>query len=427
MPEGTAIAEAPPMSSPVIEPEVQPQAAPDTSEQPASAPPPTDKGPEQPKPKPGSAKAQLFKELRQKYGGETPETPTDTPAPQPKESEENPAETEEKPAPGKAAQPKTPEEKKKASPWKLLDEHKQARLKAESELAELRKQYGDPAKVKEQADKYAAIEKRNQELEQEMRFVNYSKSTEFQEKYQKPYEAAWKKWMGELGELMVTDSASGQERNLQPQDLLELVNMPLQKARAHAQDVYGAFADDVMSARKELRSLFDSQQTALEEARKMGEGWQARLQQEVGARRQALNNEIGTVWKQSNEQAIKDTKYGKFFTPIEGDEEGNTRLSKGFEMADKAFSVNPFDPRLTAEQRAEIVQLHAAVRNRAAAFGRLSLQNSRLEQQVTKLKAELNKYKSAEPAAAQEHPTTDTTTPSSAKESVFGALRKFAH
>jgi hypothetical protein len=310
---------------------------------------------------------------------------------------------------------------KKPSPWKLVDEHKAARLKAETELVELRKTMADPAKFKELEEKYAAVEKRAKELDDHIKYVDYSKSAEFQEKYQKPYDAAWQRWMADLGELTVAD-ANGQERPIAPTDLLELVNMPLQKAREAAESTFGNFADDVMSARKEIRGLFDAQQRALTEAKKMGGERIAQMQKQMQEKQETLRKEITGLWTESNKQAVEDPNYGKFFKPVQGDDEGNTRLQKGYEMADRAFTVNPNDPRLTTEQRAEVVRLHAAIRNRAAGFGRLAYQNSQLEAKVAELKAELDKYKATEPGAGEPRQP-EPHGPTSARESVFAALR----
>ena len=306
-----------------------------------------------------------------------------------------------------------------------MDEHKAARLKAETEIAELRKTMADPAKVKEIEDRAAKIEARAKELEEEIRYVNYSKSQEFQEKYQKPYEDSWKKWMGELGELTVADGA-GSERPIQPQDLLELVNMPLQKAREAANNAFGDFADDVMSARKEIRGLFESQNKALEEARKGGEQRQQEVQKQLQVQREALAKNINELWTKSNELAQADEKVGKFFKPVEGDNEINGRLKKGYEIADRAFSINPLDPNLTPDQRAEVVRHHAAVRNRAAAFGRLVYENEKLSAKAVELEAELGKYKNAQPGAGEPRQA-GTPGPHSARDEVFGALHKLAH
>ena len=87
-------------------------------------------------------------------------------------------------------------------------------------------------------------------------------------------------------------------------------------------------------------------------------------------------------------------------TPTAIHASGNQRLAKGFELADRAFSENPLAPNLTAEQRRSIVERHAAVRNRAAAFGRLVYQNDQLTTERDALKKELAEFKSTVPGTA---------------------------
>ena len=409
---------APPTAAPISTPPTPPpSSSPAISVTPAAV----DKGPAQPPPKPGSAKDRMFSDLRKKAGMEEETPPVTSPKTETPDPEAGGGET-----PPDTGSPPPAQPKGKVSPWKLVDEHKAARLKAETEAAELRKSMVAPEKLKEIETRAEAAERRAKELDDEMRYVNYSKSQEFAEKYQKPYEEAWTRWMGELGELTVDDPASGSARALQPQDILELVNMPLQKAREQAESTFGSFANDVMSARKEIRGLFEAQNKALEDAKKMGGERDAQRTQQFQQQQAAVAKEINETWKASNEAAMADEKVSKFFKPVEGDEEGNTRLKRGYEIADKAFSVNPLDPRLSADQRKEIVNLHSAVRNRAAAFGRLTFQNAKLEATVKELQTELAKFKGAQPGGG-ERKTESTTAPTSAKEAMFGALRNLAH
>jgi len=371
----------------------------------------------------------LFGDLRKKVGAAEPEPPTPPPVSGKKDSPEPPSSPE--PAPeGAAAQPApSPEPEKgkgKTNPWKLVDEHKAARLRAETELAELRKTMLAPEKAKELTDKAAKLEADWKAAQEELRFTNYAKSEEFKEKYQKPYEESWQKWMAELGELTV-QGADGQDRPIQPQDLLELVNMPLVKARELADSTFGAFADDVMSARKEIRGLFDAQNKALEQARKDGETRDTTRQQQFQQAQQQLASTVKTLWDKSNELVVADEKVGKYFKEIEGDAELNARLKKGYEIADQAFDVNTMDPRLTPDQRQAGVQLHAAVRQRAAAFGRLVYQLEKADGIIAELKAELGKYKEATPGAG-EHPHQPAPEGAgSARDQVFAALRARAH
>ena len=414
----SAIATSPPPSAPAAPsaPPTAPSSAPPINVTPAAI----DKGPASPPPKPGSARERMFQDLHKKAGMDETAPPVTKPAVEP----EAPPEGGDAPPPA-TADPTAP--KAKVSPWKLVDEHKAARLKAETEAAELRKTMLPPEKVKEITERAAALENRAQELEQEIRFTNYSKSQEFAEKYQKPYEESWKRWMGDLQELTVADPNTGGERPIAPQDLLELVNLPLKEAKTRAMESFGDFADDVMSARKEIRGLFDAQNKALEEARKGGEQRDLERVTQMQQQQQALGKEIGELWSKSNEMAQNDERFGKYFQPVEGDEEANTRLKKGFEIADRAFSVNPLDPRLTPDQRQQIVQLHSAVRNRAAAFGKLVYQAEKNAATIAELQAELARFKSAQPGAGEPHGQESPTTGSSAHDQVFGALRKIAH
>lgn len=419
-----------PPSAPAISvpPTPPPSSSPSISVTPAAI----DKGPVSAAPRTGSAKERMFNDLRKKAGADEVTPPVTPPVTSPKIEADKAPEWEGEPPPvdedGKVTTPPVvPDKKGKVSPWKLVDEHKAARLKAETELSELRKTLPDPIKFKEVEERAKTLEARAKELEDEIRFTNFSKSQEFKEKYQKPYEESWKRWMGELGELVIQDAASGEERPLTPSDILDLVNMPLQKAREQADAQFGSFANDVMLARKEIRGLYENQNKALAEAKTSGAERETKMQQAARESHEVLSKEITTHWTKANEMAKADEKFGKFFTPIEGDTEGNTRLTKGFEIADKAFSVNPLNPNLTSGQREQVVQLHSAVRNRAAAFGRLSYQNDKLSAELAALKEEFGKFKSLQPGAGDGQREKVQPVHSSAKDSVLSALRNIAH
>ena len=82
---------------------------------------------------------------------------------------------------------------------------------------------------------------------------------------------------------------------------------------------------------------------------------------------------------------------------------------------------------ISTEERRAIIKRHAAVRNRAAAFGRLVYDLKKASDEVAELKKELSRYRGSEP------PTGGTPRsgaapagPTNAHEEVFGALRKLA-
>lgn len=411
-----------------------PPPAPTTQITPASMPAPATPPPA---PKPGSAREKMFESLRKKAVANDPTVPAPEPAtpPAPRPGNEPPPspETPETPEPGEPAEPAAPDPTKpaaakpKQNPWKLYESEKTKRAELEQQLAQFKEKLVPEADREVFTKRLTETEARAKELEDEIRYVNYSKSAEFKEKYEAPYEKAWARAMGELSEIGIVDPQTNEQRAVSAQDLLTLVNLPLGKARELANAVFGDFADDVMGHRKEIRTLFDQRDTALKEAREKGaEREKVRKEQYEQFSKQATEH-VKKIWETANQAVHKDEKYGKYFVPVEGDEEGNQRLGKGFQLVDRAFSdPSPTDPRLTPEQRADIVRRHAAVRNRAAAFGRLVLRTSQLESKLAAAEKELQQYKASTPSPTTETRPGGNGQPIRARDQVFGALRKLA-
>lgn len=309
-----------------------------------------------------------------------------------------------------------------------MDQYKARTAELEKKLAEA----GNlpEAKQKEYLTRIEELTKHNERLENEIRFANYSESKDFKEKFQTPYESAWQRAVSELSEITITDPNTSAARQANAQDLWDLISVPLSKARELADQYFGAFADDVMAYRKEIKGLFDARAAALEDAKKNGAARDKERAEIMGKRIQEMSVQIKDVWEKANQQAATHEKYGKYVTPTEGDQDGNQRLAKGFELVDRAFSEFALvrDPNLTAEQRAAIVKRHAAVRNRAAAFGRLVAQVEKLAAEKQALEKELGQFKSSTPPAGggggQQAPAPAAGT---ARDQVFGKLRSLAH
>ena len=232
--------------------------------------------------------------------------------------------------------------------------------------------------------------------------------------------------MAELGELTV-ETADGGTRPLAANDILDLVNAPLGKAHEMAVERFGDLAPEVMAHRKEIRKLFDEQSSALDEARKSGADREKSVNEQNQRQYAETSSQIKETWAKANEEVTVDPKYGTYFTPVEGDQEGNLRLAKGFELADRAFSENPLAPGLTSEQRQAIVRRHAAVRNRAAAFGRLAYQNARAKSRIADLEKQLKEYKGSEPPAGGSLPVKNGGEQKTGITRLNEALRKLAH
>lgn len=396
-------------------------------------------------PKVGAAKQKLRDSLVAKSNANPrtamspakPAAPAAAPAAAPKPGEAAPAAAAPAAQPGAApaAAPEggestavDPATGKKPSPWKLVDQYKERLTKAEAELLELRKGAMPEADRKAVEERLARAEARAKELEEKMVFTDYSQTEEFKQKYVAPYDKAWRVAMAEMKGIMVSDDQGG-ERPVTPEDLLTIVNSPLAQARQLADKHFGSYANDVMAHRNEIRGLYDKQQEAIEEVKKNG---LTKKQQETEAQQRAaqeLNKTISTVWKQENDAVLSDQKHGNLFKPRENDEEWNSSLKKGYELVDTGWSVNPGDPKLTPEQRTEIIRKHAAIRNRAAAFGPLRVEVNRLQAQVKSLTDELAQYKGSEPPSGSERTVgaaAPATAPGGAKARLMDELRKKA-
>lgn len=404
------MADAPviPPASAIAAPPAAPSAPAASAAAPAAPPTPS---------KPGSAKEKVFSAFRAK--AEASEAAA-APAAQPDPKAATPA----APAPKEGADDPPPADlppEKKTSPWKLVKE-KEAKIKElEARAAEL-----DKLKITPERQKAIdAIEARAKALEEEIRFVDYTKSEDYKVNYEQPYQAAWTRALEDLNELTIS-GPDGAERPINPSDIVDLISMPLQQARAKAVELFGDFANDVMQHRKEIKQLAEKQNAAVEDARTKGVERDKLRQQEFEQRSATMNTEIMDSWTKANEKALTSEKYGTFFKPVDGDQEGNQRLAKGFELADRAFSENPRNPHLTAEQRSGIIERHAAVRNRCAAFGRLVYQNNQAQTRIKELETQLGTYKQAEPAAAGS--VTPAAAPAASKgmKGIGAMLQKYA-
>lgn len=257
--------------------------------------------------------------------------------------------------------------KDKVNPWKLVDEHKSHRAKLEQENAELKKLIPNVEQRKSELAEMESVKKRNQELEQHIQFVDYQKSEEFQTKYKAPYESQWKTSMAELkGVLVETETG---ERELAAQDIVDLVNMPKLQARQIANERFGEFANDVMAERDKIRSSWDAQQKALDEAKTRGT---TKSQEVMKAQREAYektNGEVHEIYQKAIDSISKDPSVAPYISQRDGDSKHNELLTKATSLVDEAFSTNPLDPALTPKQRESIVKKHAAVRFRAIGYG----------------------------------------------------------
>lgn len=348
---------------------------------------------------------------------ETPNVPESTTDPEkPKATTEEPKPTTTEPA-----------KDKKVNPWKVVDEYKQRLTKAEQEAVELKKQLVPEAERKAITERVQQIEARNKELEDEIRYVNYQKSEDFRKNYQKPYEDAFQRAMTDLKDVTLKDPNTGADRQMTGEDLAQFAFMSLVQAKQAAMQVSPDFADDIMAARKEVRTLWDKRQQALEEAKVTGAKRDEERTQKFQQEQAEISRLLQGTWTKVNTAALEDPENGPYFKPREGDADWNQRLAKGYELVDRAYHENPSRPGLSAEERASIIKRHAAVRNRAASWGAVKHENSKLKSEIAELKAELAKYSEVEPETTGTEGPGQPAAPMTAMEEAKAKLRKLAH
>lgn len=314
---------------------------------------------------------------------EKKETPPVTPKEEPpktdgdKQKETPPADDADKTKPiGKAAELRTAYEGAKK---RIAD--------LEKEVTEFKSGKSKPADGEEVArykETLAQREKRLADLETEIKYVNYEKSSEYQEAYEKPLEKAFSAAWSDLSELVVTES-NGDTRKATQDDFSSLLRMPIQEAIAKAKEMFGDAATEVLAHRRAIVNLNRARHDAIEKYKKEGG---EREKQTSEKHRQQLEN-LNRIWDETNKEIAE--KHPEWFAADEKDPEGSKSLAAGFEMADAAFYGIG---KLPVEQLAKI---QATVRNRAAAFGRAAIKLGAANARIAALEKELEAFKKSAP------------------------------
>lgn len=371
-----------------------------------------------PEPPPEKPTAQHVKVIKEE------EPPKELPKPTPAKEEAPPEPPKvvktEKPAPeAPATEDVAPEGKEKLGPWQLKTKYEKLAKTYEKENVDLKRRITEMGDVKNLQEKAERLEARNKELEESIRYHDYSKSKEYKTQYRQPFEEAWKAAVMDFSELTVTD-AEGNTRVATHQDLYKLISLPLGEARKQANEMFGDAADDAMAHYRQVRALADKQNKALEEAKKTGSA----KEQERMAQQQKVVEELGRTWV---EHTASDEQKYSFLQAKEGDDEWNTRLQSAKKFVDDSFLSNGANPKLTPEERSEIMRNHASVRGRAIGFSMIRLENKRLKAELAERDKIISQYKSAEPGAADGKPAVSSpVNPANRMSSIMEEIRKRA-
>lgn len=227
-----------------------------------------------------------------------------------------------------------------------------------------------------------SLRKRVADQEQELRYLEYTKSDEYREKYFEPLHAALTDAYSEVSEMNVA-LADGNFRQANNGDFDRVLESPNQDVRKLARELFGEDAETVLALRRKIIEKRREGVRAAENYRKLGEERDRQRVSQTAEQRAAASR----YWETANAELTK--RYPDFFGEAEGDEEGNAALKKGYEVVDAAN-----DPNLKLEDR---IARQAAIRQRAAAFGREVVRRKRLEARVAELEKVLADIEASAP------------------------------
>lgn len=315
------------------------------------------------------------------------------------------AKAEAKTEPAKPEEKKTPEALEQFSSFKELrtkyEETKRRAEQHEIKIKEFEAKLAEAAKTGTVADekvwqeKIAAKEKELTALQAKLAETDFTQSTDYQDRFYKPYVNAWTRAMTAVTGLQAQNE-DGTPKAISKEDAEFLLSLPDAKAIAVAKQMFGddVAALTIITAHKHrIAETMDALQQGKADFQKLSED---RRNKEF-TERQDMDKRLGELWQA---ESTKHLESSPWFKPDENDPDGSALLEKGFEEANKAFSAE-WAAKANPEER---VRAHAALRNKAAAFDRLVAANEKLIAERDALKKERDELMDSAPQGDQTVP-----------------------
>lgn len=298
------------------------------------------------------------------------------------------------------------------SEFKALQEK---HAKMEADAVERAKQPNNDAHYKELQARYEALQKQHEDRETELRFANFERSQEYKDRYEKPMIDAYQSGRSKVASLKVAERRNPDtDEVVQPArqgtaadfDAIMMAQDDDQAAQLAA-DLFGAKAPVVLYHREKVQELAQAKQKAIEDYRKQG-GEREKLAMEAANRQR---EEASSLYQQSV-NASKE-QYKDWFKPVDGDDKGNSLLEQSEALVDLAYGTLDKDrfsklPAKTQERISKgqfdhkaMVQLHAAIRNKAMGFDRLAFKHTEAMKKIKDLETKLAGYEGSEPGRGQ--------------------------
>jgi hypothetical protein len=257
-----------------------------------------------------------------------------------------------------------------------------------------------------------SIRKNAEELDTEVRYLNYTRSGEYKQKYETPLREAWQTALGDIDGLRVTD-ADGTEREANHHDIMAVLNVPVAKAAIIAQETFGPAAPEMMHHRRRLLELTQARDKSIAEWKEKG------AQREVERSKQVEGRQSRSRELFESQFSDYEKSHPQLFGREEGDDDGNKLLDESDRLIRIALKGEGVDADMGYEDKVDLItKAQAQVALRARAYGRERLRVIRLQQKVAELEKKVGKVRSSEPGQGEGTSTATRIAPKSAEDAI---------
>ena len=240
-----------------------------------------------------------------------------------------------------------------------------------------------------------SIRKNAEELDTEVRYLNYTRSGEYKQKYEAPLREAWQTALGDIDGIRVTD-ADGTERDASHHDIMAILNVPVAKAAIIAQEMFGAAAPEIMTHRRRLLELTQARDKSISEWKEKG------AQREVERSKQVEGRQSRSRDLFESQFSDYEKSHPQLFGREDGDDDGNKLLDESDRLIRIALKGEGVDADMGYDDKVDfITKAQAQVALRARAYGRERLRVIRLQQKVAELEKKVGKVRSSEPGQGE--------------------------
>jgi hypothetical protein len=277
-------------------------------------------------------------------------------------------------------------------------ELRQAYNRVKEEAEALRKATPKSVKVEETAEyktllqEAAQIKEQHAKLSDEIRYLDYTKSPEFQEKHVQPIQSAFEAAADTFATLQVT-TPEGDTRAATDDDVRDLLRLNNPQARIKkAREMFGDAAHFALDAVKPVQDAFIRRDADLKNFREKGV--------EIQKQRDVQRAETVKQYQQRFDETFQEITSGvpELYDQLPETEpdaaEFNTRLVKAKQLVNIAFR-NPAG--LPAEKW---IRSQAALAARAVGFERANRDADTLRAENASLKERLKRFESSDPGLA---------------------------